>query len=233
MAAAGQSGGARRAVPPRSAAHMARRPTAPPTRHQDGERFDAAYYRRFYGDPASRVSDLAAIRKLAAFVAGYLRYLDVPVRQILDVGCGHGHWRTAARKLWPRARHHGLEYSEHLCARFGWMHGSIVDFDPAPTCGRASFDLVICQGVLQYLDDDDAERALANLGRWCHGALYLEALTELDWQKNCDRERTDGNVHLRPGSWYRNRLRANFQTAGGSVFVSRRASVTMFELEGE
>lgn len=205
-----------------------RRAAAPPA---DGA-FDAAYYARFYDDPRTRVSDLATIRKLAAFVAGYLRYLDVPVRSILDVGCGRGHWHTAARELWPRAAYRGVEYSQHLCERHGWIQGSVTDLDVRRATGREAFDLVVCQGVLQYLDDDGAAAALRNLGRWCRGALYLEALTDQDWRENCDRSRTDGDVHLRSGAWYRERLRRDFTACGGGVFVHRSAGVTLFELEG-
>jgi SAM-dependent methyltransferase len=212
--------------PPRKTPDPSRAEPAP------GERFDADYYRKFYQDPKTRVSDLAAVRKLATFVGGYLRYLDVPVRSILDVGCGVGHWRTAGKQVWPRARYHGLEHSPHLCARFGWTQASVVDFDPRGLRAAGTFDLIVCQGVLQYLDDRAAAKALANLGRWCTGALYLEALTALDWRQNCDRSRTDGAVHLRSGAWYRKRLAEHFLDCGGGVFCSRQAGVTLFELEG-
>lgn len=211
---------------------MPPRTTKQPSRRATADQFDADYYRRFYGNPRTCVSDAAAVTKLARFVAGYLAYLDLPVRSILDVGCGVGHWRQAANELWPRARYHGVEYSAHLCEHFGWTQGSIVDFDPRPATGRAEFDLVVCQGVLQYLDDRAASKALQNLGRWCGGALYLEALTKADWQHNCDRTRTDGDVHLRPGAWYRERLSRRFRAGGGGVFCSKRAGVAMFELEG-
>ncbi len=197
-----------------------------------GDSFGADYYRRFYQDPTTRVGDLAQTRRLAAFVGAYLAHLDVPVRSILDVGCGVGHWRTAAEALWPRARYHGVEVSEHLCARHGWTRGSVADLDPGAAFGRATFDLVVCQGVLQYLDDREAAKALQNLARWTDGALYLEALTERDWRENCDRSRTDGDVYLRPGSFYRRRLRPHFQDCGGGVFTARRAGVSLFELEG-
>ncbi len=213
-------------MPPRSNANERR--AKPPA----GDRFGADYYRRFYADPRTRVSDLAAVQKLADFVGGYLRYLEVPVRTILDVGCGVGNWQKASKKVWPRARYHGLEYSQHLCDRFGWTHGSIVDFEATSLRPDGTFDFVVCQGVLQYLDDRAATAAIDNLGAMCSGALYLEALTELDWRENCDRARTDGNVHLRTGTWYRKRLRKHFLDCGGGLFCSRAAGVSLFELEG-
>ena len=61
------------------------------------ERFDAAYYRRFYQDPATRVLDSRAVARLANFVAAYLRHLGLPLRSVLDLGCGIGLWRQALR----------------------------------------------------------------------------------------------------------------------------------------
>ncbi len=194
--------------------------------------FDANYYRRFYDDPKTRVVDAGSVRTLAKFVAAYLAHLGIEVRTILDIGCGRGHWRHAAKHCWPKARWFGVEWSQHLCEEHGWTHGSVVDLDPARELGRDKFDLVVCQGVLQYLDDRQAARALQNLGRWTAGALYLEALTRRDWLHHCDRERTDGDGHLRQGEWYLRRLSRTFATAGGGVFVPKRAAVTLFELEG-
>jgi SAM-dependent methyltransferase len=196
-------------------------------------RFDRAYYDRYYRDPATRVIDRDEVKKLARLVAAWTDYLEVPVRTILDVGCGLGHWRAAARALWPRARWYGVEFSDHLCERHGWTRGSVVDLEPARALGRAAFDFVICQGVLQYLTDRDAALALQNLTAWTDGALYFEALTAQDWRQHCDRTRTDGDVHLRTGAWYRRRLARGFQSCGGGVFVNRRAGCTLFELEGQ
>ena len=78
-----------------------------------------------------------------------------------------------------------------------------------------------------------AAKALANLARWTDGALYLEALTARDWRHNCDRTRTDGDVHLRSGEWYRKRLGKHFLAGGGGVFVAKTAGFTLYELEGQ
>ena len=179
----------------------------------DAERFDAAYYRRFYGDPRTRVADRASTDRLVTFVVAYVRFLGLPLRHVLDLGCGHGLWRAALRRRAPRARYHGVEVSAWLCRRFGWQRGSAVDYAPGHT-----FDLVVCQGVLQYLDDRGAAAAIDNLGRLARAALYVEALT-------------DGDVNLRPLDWYRRRLARSFVALGGGLFVRRDAGIATFELE--
>ncbi|GAB4141349.1 MAG: class I SAM-dependent methyltransferase [Planctomycetota bacterium] len=188
--------------------------------------FDAAFYRRFYEDRRTAVSDAREVHRLCEFVLAYLRFLRIPVRSVLDVGCGLGRWKKALARQRPGISYLGVEVSDYLCDRFGWRKGSAVDYSP----GRR-FDLVICQSVLQYLGDEDAERAIANLARLCRGALYLEVLTRGDWESNCDRRRTDGNVNLRQGSWYRRRLARGFWNCGGGVFVRRTRPVALYELE--
>ena len=191
-----------------------------------GERFDAAYYERFYGDAATRVSSRAATTRLARFVSAYIAYLDLPVRRILDAGCGLGWWREPLARRYPKAVYSGIEISSHLCRQHGWQQASLVDYR-----AEAPFDLVICQGVLQYLDNGEAAAAIDNLGELCRGALYLEALTRDDWKRSVDRSRTDGDVHLRGGRWYRRRLARRFLNAGGGLFVHVDAPTVMFELE--
>ena len=188
--------------------------------------FDAAYYQRFYLDPGTRVAAPLDIEIQARFLCSYLDYLKIGVRWILDLGCGLGRLREPLLARFPRARYTGVEVSEHLCAELGWVHESVVNFR-----SRRRFDLVVCQDVLQYLDDDEAEQALQNLARHCRGALFFGALTREDWEENCDQARTDANGYLREGAWYRDRLAPAFVCAGGGVFVARCAGIVMFELD--
>lgn len=195
-------------------------------RHMPEQPFDAAYYARYYGDPDTRVGSAASTARLARFVCAYLAYLEVEVNSILEFGCGLGWWREPLREAYPKASYCGVEFSAHLCETHGWTQGSVVDYEH-----EQPVDLVICQGVLQYLDKADARRAIENLARHACRALYLEALTTGDWREVCDRERSDGAVHRRPASWYRRALTPHFRSCGGGLFIPRNAPVALFELE--
>lgn len=191
-----------------------------------GSRFDEAYYQRHYLDPRTRVIGPDEVRRLARFVVGYLEYLDVEVRDVLDVGCGIGLWRDALAEVLPGARYHGVEASAYPCERYGWEHGSITDLS-----GREPADLVVCQGVLQYLTANEAAAAIRTLERLTSGALYLEVLTREDWETNCARDRTDGAVRLRRASWYRRLLASRFIAIGGGLFLPRETHAVLYELE--
>ena len=155
-------------------------------------RFDRDYYRRFYFDPRTAVTSRAEMRARAKLIAAYVDHAGLPVRRLLDAGCGIGLLRAPLKRLLPRAAYVGLEASEYLCERYGWEHGMLQSYRPGGV-----FDLVVCYDVLQYLDDRAAAGALSNLGRLCRGILYFTALTKRDWLENCDRSRTDSLVHLR------------------------------------
>src|SRR5690348_3047871 len=90
--------------------------------------FDAEYYRRFYLRKASRVTSRPETERLAAMVAANVLHLELPVRRILDMGCGLGWFKRPLMKAFPKASYTGVEYSEYLCAQFGWTQGSIADY---------------------------------------------------------------------------------------------------------
>jgi SAM-dependent methyltransferase len=188
--------------------------------------FDAGFYRRYYGNPRTRVASRADALKLGRFVCAYVDYLGFSVRRVLDAGCGLGHLRAAVRERFPRARYVGLETSAYLCRRYRWVRGSVADYAP-----EEGFDLVFCHDVLQYLDDRAAARALRNLGRLSRGALYFSVLTAGDWRRNADRARTDSGVRLRPAQWYQARLARQFRPLGGGLLARRGWDPLLWELE--
>jgi 2-polyprenyl-3-methyl-5-hydroxy-6-metoxy-1,4-benzoquinol methylase len=187
--------------------------------------FDRDYYQRFYFDPRTAVVSRAEMNARARLIAAYADHIGLPVRRILDAGCGIGLLRAPLHRAFPRSVYVGLEYSEYLCQRYGWQQGSLASYAADP------FDLVVCYDVLQYLDDHTASRALANLARLTRGVLYLSALTERDWRENCDRTRTDPNVHLRDAAWYGKRLRRYFRPSGVGFWVRRGSPLTTWEME--
>lgn len=189
-------------------------------------RFDADFYRRYYRDPSTRVTTRGEQLRLGDFICAHTAYLGFKVTRVLDAGCGLGHMRESVRRFFPRATYVGLEVSDYLSRRHGWIRQGLEDFRP-----KSPFDLVICHDVLQYLDDRPAARALANLGRISRGALYLSALSLEDWRLTADQSRTDSGVHLRPAGWYRQRLNRNFRPVGAGLLVRRGYSPVLWELE--
>ena len=188
--------------------------------------FDKPYYDHFYGRSLHLASDRRSDDLLGDFVCAYLKYLEQPVRSVVDIGCGFGGWKPVIAKHFPKARYTGVEISEYLCEKYRWKHGSVVNFrSPKP------FDLVICKDTLQYLPPKDAEAAINNLARLCRGALYLSLLTKEDWEDNCDQARTDADVYKRSGDWYRKILRRRFTNVGGGLFLSSRSPAIPWALE--
>jgi SAM-dependent methyltransferase len=194
--------------------------------HKSSNNFSAAYFRKFYLNPATRVVTMSEMRNRAAVIAAVLRQAQIPIRSILDAGCGIGLLRAPLAKILPRARYTGLEASSYLCGKFGWIAGSVVDYKP-----RKPADLVICYDVLQYLTDGEAARAIANLSNLTRCALYVSALTAEDWRENCDRTRTDRAVHLRPGAWYRRRLRKSFSYIGFGIWLRKGVTAILWDME--
>ncbi|HUN74699.1 MAG TPA: class I SAM-dependent methyltransferase [Steroidobacteraceae bacterium] len=189
-------------------------------------RFDRGYYRRYYFDPRTAVASASEWRARARLIAAFVDYLGLPLRSILDAGCGIGRLRAPLTRRYRKSTYVGLEASEYLCSRYGWVQGRIEEYRAA-----TPFDLVICYDVLQYLDDRAAARALANLTRLSRAVLYFSALTRADSRDNCDRRRTDLDVATRPGEWYRARLRRGFRQVGAGFWLRRDAPFTLWELE--
>ena len=189
-------------------------------------RFDKQYYDRFYRNPRTRAADKPAARRRAAFIAAYLKYLEIPVRRIVDVGCGLGHTLSELEALFPGAKCTGVEISEYLCDRYGWTPDSAVSFR-----SRWPFDLVVCNDVVGYLDNADAAAAIDNLATLTRTALFFGVLTLEDWDELADRDRTDPEQHLRSTRWYRRRLNTHFVNVGGGLFLKKPLEYPVWHLD--
>lgn len=185
------------------------------------ERFDARYYAKWYRD-----SDRIGIADRAArFVLAYLDHMDASIGSVLDLGCGIGLWKKALAQQAKGVRYTGVEYSAYLCGKYGWEKGDAATYSP-----RRTFDLVVCQGVLQYLSDADCEAAIANLDRLSRRFLYLEVLTAGDAEEVCCPEGTDFDVHVRDASWYAKRMKGRFVNLGGGLYAKPVMRDHYFEL---
>ena len=188
------------------------------------ERFDAAYYRTYYG--RQPVHDRRRIGLLATGVVSLAEWWRVPIRSVLDVGAGKGYWRDWFTANRPAVRYHGIDVSEHACRRYGHEHADLTTWRP-----RRQYDLVICQSVIQYLDDAAASKAITTLAEACRGLLLFDAPTDLDRQSAIDPTQTDLDVHFRTARWYRTRLRRGFSEIGGGLWISHACPAVFFELE--
>ena len=141
--------------------------------------FSAAYFRKFYLNPATQVVTAAEMRSRAALIAAILKQCQIPVRSILDAGCGIGLLRKPFEEILPRARYAGLEASPYLCKRFAGGYARVHHRISVPRTPIWSGHCPTCC----VLPDAEAARAISNLARLARSALYVSALTTADWRR--------------------------------------------------
>jgi hypothetical protein len=189
-------------------------------------RFDEAYYRRFYKDPSTRVYDQKRHAKLVTGVVSLAEWFGLELREVLDLGAGLGWWGQWFKKHRKETKVLSTELERDICRKYGHVQADITTFRV-----EKKFDLVVCQGVLPYLDATGAEAALENIASMAGGLLYLEAITKDDMKDAIDAQRTDLRVELRPASWYRKRLAPHFREIGAGIYAARAAHLPFFALE--
>lgn len=148
-----------------------------------GERYDRAYFDRWYRDPKTRVKSAAAIRRKAALalsVAEY--YLERPIRTVLDVGCGEGNWSPALKSLRPGIRYTGVDASRYAVVRFGKKRNiRLGSFATLEEIGLADdYDLIVCSDTLFYLPPEELKAGIASLAHRAAGIAFLELYTDED-----------------------------------------------------
>jgi SAM-dependent methyltransferase len=147
------------------------------------ERYDKAYFERWYRDPKTRVKSSSAIRRkasLALSVAEY--YLERPVRTVLDVGCGEGNWLAPLKALRPGIRYTGVDSSSYAVARYGRSRNiRLGSFATLGELGLApAYDLIVCSDTLFYLTLEELKAGLAFLAPVTDGLAFLELYTDGD-----------------------------------------------------
>jgi hypothetical protein len=188
--------------------------------------FDAAYYRRYYESRRSRVYGREHIDKLARGVTGMIEWFGGEIDRVLDVGAGTGLWRDWFAQNLPATGYRSIDVSQYACDKYGHELRDISRWR-----AKQRFDLVVCQGVLPYLDDESCGKALANIAAMCSGFLYLEAITARDIREVCDRSKTDTSVLARPASFYRRLLARHFEPIGCGLYHVRGGDKVFYELE--
>jgi len=188
--------------------------------------FGPEYFERYYESRATRVHGRREIARLARGVTGMIAWLGGDLYDVLDVGAGPGLWRDWFAAHRRHTRYLSTDVSAYACQRYGHEQRDIAYWR-----SDRRFDLVICQGVLQYLPDDDAARAIDNIAAMCRGFLYLEVITKRDMREACDTAKTDADCHLRNGSWYRERLGEHFRTMGCGLYYKKDGPLVFYEME--
>ncbi len=193
-------------------------------RHQ--AEFDKSYYDRFYHNPNTRAASRKDAERCADFVSAYLKHLEIPLKRILDVGCGLGHMLRRLKTKFPSATCDGIEYSPYLCETYGWTQSSVLEFESAKP-----YDLVVCNDVVQYLNNKQAGAAMQRLAGLTECVLFFSALTKEDWGDVADQARTDERVYMRTANWYRRHLKTEFWGLGGGLYLRKDAGYALWHLD--
>jgi SAM-dependent methyltransferase len=196
--------------------------------------YDKAYFDKWYRSRQHRVRTPAQIQRIVSFTLAAAEYvLDRPVRTVLDVGAGEGHWQPILTRMRPKLRYVGVEPSEYAVGRYGKRRGlragSVETLEALHLHEEYpdGFDLVVCCGVLNYVPTKLLGTALEQLQLHTSGLAWLEVFTRND--------AIEGDVAAlrpRPAEWYRDRFRfAGLVPCGMHLYApaDRAAGLTALE----
>jgi SAM-dependent methyltransferase len=145
--------------------------------------YDRAYFNRWYRDPRRRVLTPTSLMRRAAWVVATTEYvLQRPLRSVLDVGCGEGHWAPVLRRMRPRIRYTGVDPSPYVIARYGSrrhiLQGTVERLDLVALDN--AFDLILCCAALNYLTPSAVAQGLAHMAERLHGVAHIEIFSRGD-----------------------------------------------------
>lgn len=185
--------------------------------------YDRAYFDRWYRkDGRSKASTSRLQRTVALAVASAENFLGRPVRTVLDVGCGEGHWRAPLLRLRPTLHYLGLDASEYAVQRYGRTRhlrqasfGDLAWLRPCPPV-----DLLVCADVLHYVSDAELKAGIRGLAELCGGVAFLEVYTAEDRSRDDVEGDFEGFI-ARPAATYRRAFaRAGFESIGQHCWLS-------------
>jgi len=149
----------------------------------DHSRYDREYFDKWYRNPDTRVKSVAGIQRKASLTLSIAEYyLERPVKNVLDVGCGEGNWSPVLSKLRPKLRYTGVDSSRYAVERYEKKRGiRLGSFAALEDCGlENSYDLIICSDTLFYLPLEELKKGLAFLAPRTGGVAFLELYTNKD-----------------------------------------------------
>ena len=188
----------------------------------------ATYFRRFYGSRRSRVYSGEQVDQLARGVTGFVQWFGGEIESVLDVGAGTGLWGAWFRAQMPGVDYRAIDVSEYACATYGHERKDISSWR-----GRKKHDLVVCQGVLPYLDDEACARAISRTWPRCAGGFSISRPSQPAISARCaDRKRTDIRMRGRPAApATRRALAKHFERVGCGLHHVRGGDKVFYELE--
>ncbi|MEP6836148.1 MAG: class I SAM-dependent methyltransferase [Gemmatimonas sp.] len=183
-----------------------------------GGEYTREYFEKWYRNPRHRVKSPAELARQVAFVLHTAEWvLGRRARSVLDVGCGEGQWRAALRTHRPGIRYTGIDPSTYAVERFGKRRNiSLGSFENLGQLSQTGpFDLVICCGMLNYINTTSLAAGLVHVASLTHGVAFLEIFTGAD--------ATEGDTSWpKPQSadWYRSILQnAGLTSVGLHCYV--------------
>jgi|GEM_PF-6585511 len=141
-----------------------------PAKHFDRAYYHSGNYDAYEDDVRSWVAPVA--RKIVRLTST----LKHP--KILDAGCAHGFLLEELQDKYGFAVA-GIEYSQHAArtaqptVKKYIKNGSILQ---KTLFSKGAFDVVTCFDVVEYLSEEETEKALANLARWSRRYILFSAL---------------------------------------------------------
>jgi len=192
--------------------------------------YDRAYFDRWYRATRTRVFTRAEIERRVRFVLDAAeQVIERPVRSVLDVCCGEGHWQPVIKRLRPRASYAGVDVSEYAIERFGRRRNlRLGRFGDLGMLGlEGPYDLIVCAGALYYIDTSELARGLRAIGTLLEGVAFLEIFTEHD-----DLTGNVGDIRRRSAEEYDRLMReAGLRHLGLHLWVGEERAEGMTEFE--